>query len=398
VFPGPARVAIGFSSQYEVIRGRVHLGGTRGALHTHILLKERAAHVLDPERLELLTHELGHFQGATHSAQPTSVMRPVVGQGQLRAVGAKIQFDAPNTLLLSIVGEEIRDRGITSLEELSLDARRRMAEIYGFLDPTLPDDPATRHFRQLINAATIEPLVQDGKHVFDQIVRVAHVEQTLRTSQDQANGRKPAQGDELLELYVRQAALAAKQVRRENGPRAFVLALGAALDDGLLRKTPLSATLVSQWEGQSQTAARLAALGDPTMRGRADLAKHYFVSAHLVALMGTEPARAAGLVKEFLDANGGTGFSFRDMAANRAGIVFANAVLTGQLTLDEVAQGFTVEAFLPPVEDLREELHADEFTQAYGGVSDARLANELLRIEERVQQLPAYQLARPTPH
>jgi hypothetical protein len=99
------------------------------------------------------------------------------------------------------------------------------------------------------------------------------------------------------------------------------------------------------------------------------------------------------LIKELVDARGGSGFSFADMAANRAGIVFANAVFTGRLTLDDIAQRFTVDAFLPPVDDLREQLGSTELSEAFGGVSDARLNGELNRIEARIQALPVYQAA-----
>src|SRR5690606_18876115 len=67
VLPAPADVAIAFSSQYDIATGRVHLGGTRQPLHSHILVKERSRKVLEPERTELLAHELGHYLGATHS-------------------------------------------------------------------------------------------------------------------------------------------------------------------------------------------------------------------------------------------------------------------------------------------------------------------------------------------
>src|SRR5262249_55295492 len=38
--PGAARLAIGFTSQFQIPHGRTHLGGTRGPLNRHILLRE----------------------------------------------------------------------------------------------------------------------------------------------------------------------------------------------------------------------------------------------------------------------------------------------------------------------------------------------------------------------
>jgi hypothetical protein len=40
VDPHPARLAIGFTSQYRIKSGRTHLGGTRGPLNTHLLVRE----------------------------------------------------------------------------------------------------------------------------------------------------------------------------------------------------------------------------------------------------------------------------------------------------------------------------------------------------------------------
>ena len=76
VLPAPADVAIAFSSQYDIASGRVHLGGTRQPLHSHILVKERSRNVLEPERIELLAHELGHFLGAAHSSERSSTTPP----------------------------------------------------------------------------------------------------------------------------------------------------------------------------------------------------------------------------------------------------------------------------------------------------------------------------------
>jgi hypothetical protein len=338
VRPAPAQVAIGFSSQYAIAQGRVHMGGTRGPLHTHIILKERARNVRDTERLELLVHELGHFMGASHSPEPRSVMRPVLGEGQQRLLSARIQFDPVNTLLMSLLAEEIRERGLRNLSDVSAPTRRRMAEIYAALNPSLPDDPATSHYLRLIAAAGARPVIDDTRHILGQIVRVAKVHRLLRERAAEEGAATPdvdvPKGDQLLEFYVRQAALAAKQVRRDTAPQALLLALGIALDDeGALRKLPVAGSIAAHLEGETP--------------------------------------------------HGGSGFSFRDMAANRAGIVFAHALLSGRLSIDDVAKRFTVDAFLPPVDDLRDDMGAAELYRDFGGVGDERLTSELSRIPPR---------------
>jgi hypothetical protein len=385
--PAPAQVALGFTSQYAVVRGRFHMGGTRGPLHTHVLIKERARNVLEPEKLELLVHELGHLAGASHSPEPESVMRPVLTGGLQRRAGAQVRFDPVNTLLISLVGDELR-RGVRSLSNCSPDTRRRLREIYAALEPTMPDDPATGHYLQLVRAAEAIPLLQDTRQVLSEIVRVAALEKQ-RLETEPAIGAD--RGERLLEFYVRQAALAAKRVRRENGPRAFALAIGFALDDqGLLASLPITGTVAQQLESDHERRERIAVLGTPTMRRRNDLAKHFFVSVHLTALAGSEAARTAGLAKELRDAQNGSGFSFRDLMADRAGVMFANAVINGRLSLDDVAAKFSVEACLPPLDDLREDMDAAAFAESFGGLADPRFLAEVSLIDGRIMGLPAY--------
>ncbi len=389
--PAPAQVAIGFTSQYEVTRGRVHMGGTRGPLHSHILVKERATNVLETERLELLVHELGHFLGASHSPEADSVMRPVLGQGLQRRAGSKVRFDPVNTLLVSMLGEEIRRRSVRQLDAVASATRVRMREIYTALAPTMPDDPASGHYLQLMNAAEAAPLVQDTRRVVEELVRVAKIEQKRR-----GPGLIPDAdaGDKLLEFYVRQAAIAAKNVRRENGSRALCLALGYAIDDaGALASLPVVGLLSQQLETDQQRSERIVAMGAPTMRRRNDLAKHFFVSAHLAALAGSEAARAAGLAKEVQDSQGGSGFSFRDLTADRAGVLFAAAVIGGRITLDDLATKFTVADYLPALDDLREDMDAAAFAEAYGGIADPRFMAEVSLIDGRILALPAYRAA-----
>ena len=62
------------------------------------------------------------------------------------------------------------------------------------------------------------------------------------------------------------------------------------------------------------------------MRGREDWARHYALSAALAVLEHPLVSDAAGLMKEELDAlTHGSGFSFGDLAADRAGVRFADA-------------------------------------------------------------------------
>ena len=108
VNPLPARLAIGFTSQYQKIQGRRHLGGTHGPLRPHILIREWSQEISEPERLEVLVHEMGHFLGAAHTPDDRSVMRPVLGDRRSRARSFRIGFDPSNALVMYLIGEELR--------------------------------------------------------------------------------------------------------------------------------------------------------------------------------------------------------------------------------------------------------------------------------------------------
>jgi hypothetical protein len=145
----PARLAIGFTGKRVGKPGRHRLGGTRMPLHTHILIREWDA-PREPERLEVLLHELGHYLGATHSPEADSVMRPQLADGKTFATNFRIQFDALNTLALNLVAEELRSRDVKRLDRLCPATQRRLTQVYATIAQALPDDPASAAFLRLL--------------------------------------------------------------------------------------------------------------------------------------------------------------------------------------------------------------------------------------------------------
>jgi hypothetical protein len=150
VDPGEARVAIGFTSQYQITRGKTRLGGTYGPFRSHILIREWAQHVSEAERLELLVHELGHHLGAAHSSEPDSVMRPILGDRRARRLSFPIRFDAANTLAMYLLCEEIRLRDARRIADLSGPTKTRLRQIFTELSYSLPTDPAAQQYLRLL--------------------------------------------------------------------------------------------------------------------------------------------------------------------------------------------------------------------------------------------------------
>jgi len=158
VDPGEARLAIGFTSQFEIPKGRTHLGGTRGPFARHILLREWSQIVSEPERLELLVHEVGHFLGAVHSPESDSVMRVILGDRQVRAKRFQIRFDPLNTLAINLVAEEWRQHPLKTAFDLSGPTKDRLRAIYQAIDQALPDDPAAAQYLHILQRASLPPI------------------------------------------------------------------------------------------------------------------------------------------------------------------------------------------------------------------------------------------------
>jgi hypothetical protein len=154
VDPRPAQVAIGWTSQYQIVRGRTRLGGTYGPFQSHILIREWAQHISKAERLELLVHELGHHLGAAHSPESDSVMRPILADRQIRRSRFPLRFDAVNTLAMYLVAEEFRLRNARRLSEISPATKARLRQIYAELSRADPEDPAARKYLELLDAGT----------------------------------------------------------------------------------------------------------------------------------------------------------------------------------------------------------------------------------------------------
>ncbi len=152
VNPEPGHIAIGFSSQYKFSPGRNSLGGTRGPMRGHILIRENAPDVHEPERLEVLVHELGHFLGAAHSSHPQSAMRPVLGDGQALVRGFQIGFDEENAKILQLVSKEIRERSARHFLQFTEPTLRELRVHYAALREQQPKDPTAKRFSQIVDA------------------------------------------------------------------------------------------------------------------------------------------------------------------------------------------------------------------------------------------------------
>jgi hypothetical protein len=127
-----------------------------------------------------------------------------------------------------------------------------------------------------------------------------------------------------------------------------------------------------------------------TLLGREDFPLHFLISAVIAADAGTPLADAVGLWKELADARrGGSGFSFNDIAADRAGTRLGEAAVRDAVRLQaRLAAGVAESDLMPAVADLPEFLPEAEFVARFGGVGAPAYQRLMADIEARVDALP----------
>ncbi len=130
-----------------------------------------------------------------------------------------------------------------------------------------------------------------------------------------------------------------------------------------------------------------------SLHGRRDFAEHFMISAALAVNGGSRLASAIGLIKEEEDANRGSGFSFTDLAANRAGVRLGERA-TGEAAA-QVQQRLTAARsdadLLPDFRDLPEFMAQAEFDRRFGPIGSPRYLKIIDRIDARLTAHPLLQ-------
>jgi hypothetical protein len=127
-----------------------------------------------------------------------------------------------------------------------------------------------------------------------------------------------------------------------------------------------------------------------TLAGRDDTPLHLLISAALVVEGSSPLSKAVGLYKELDDSRGGSGFSFNDLAADRAGTRLGElAVRQPQRLQAALARGVQEGDFMPHAADLPESMPEREFKRRFGGIGEPRYVDMLAEIDRRVGALAA---------
>lgn len=165
--------------------------------------------------------------------------------------------------------------------------------------------------------------------------------------------------------------------------RALILVLGAYVNGRNLMRD------VSSSDGLPVLVKRGVLLNR-----RIDTAQHFMGSAVLAISGHRTLADVVGLAKEINDTHSGSGFSFTDLAADRAGSMFGKtAVKVERAAKVQVllSQGPDESVFMPVIKDLPENLGPADFAERFKEIDSAEFQDIKRQIEERIAACPLYQ-------
>ncbi len=128
---------------------------------------------------------------------------------------------------------------------------------------------------------------------------------------------------------------------------------------------------------------------------RVDLAKHFTGSAALAATGASALSEMLGQDKELADLNTSSGFSFTDLAADRAGIKLGKTATASPEMARKIQKAMhnikDYHAFMPDISHLPENLTRFEFKARFGSTKSAAYQNMIQIIDNRIDALPVYQ-------
>lgn len=218
--------------------------------------------------------------------------------------------------------------------------------------------------------------------------RISYYYQTLQKMVQSAPSTESQQLSYYLGPLFQQASAARDRgfsAVEEN--RAVLMALAIAFGEGRLR------ALIVDW-GESELSPSRGVLARVTISGRHDLVQHLFVSAALKMVADSGFSHAVGEFKELLDSNGGSGFSFADLAADRTGVKLAEMATKSEPSARKLQyhlkDGLIESDFFPDIGKLPEGLSDKEFKERYHDVQSVAYQDIVARIDQEIALLTIF--------
>jgi len=131
---------------------------------------------------------------------------------------------------------------------------------------------------------------------------------------------------------------------------------------------------------------------------RTDLAKHFTGSAALAATGVVSLTEMLGQNKELADLKTSSGFSFSDLAADRAGLKLGQTATESPKMARKIQKAMhnikDYHAFMPDIKYLPDNLTLWEFSSRFGTVNSPAYKKMINIIDRRIDALPIYQQSR----
>jgi hypothetical protein len=392
-------IAVGYTSR-KMDEGEKALGACKGMGATHILLREWKPRG-EPEKIEVLVRYLAVAVGAVTSPDPGSAMRDKPGDGKALYAGFVIRLDPLNALALNLWAEQ-RQAGRIDLDDVPEPDRTRLLRVYSALLRAFPEDTYASDYVAILEKDPVrlpkpknpDPNVKNdpAAGMTDKARRIEAVRTVVAaiTERARANtGPAAVAGDELTAALVEAAATAVMKLEEPERFSAFLLGIAIALDDtNALKDDPLTTSAVAEIESDAERAARLAVLGNPTLRQRRDLCRRFAIGCGLGELLTPTAAENTAVNRLFADLQRPVGFSFPGLAAEFAGISLARKLRESPDLFPRLRNTFSSSDFIPQLDGLREGLGLEKFEEAYGGTDDERFRSALAAIRKRIKALP----------
>ncbi|WAR45805.1 hypothetical protein [Methylomonas rapida] len=128
---------------------------------------------------------------------------------------------------------------------------------------------------------------------------------------------------------------------------------------------------------------------------RVDIPQHFIASALFAMVDASLLGEQLGVDKELGDAEQGSGFSFIDLAADRAGTRFGQLAIASPKQARELqrfmseAQDYTM--IIPDIKGLPEQMDEPTFKTRFGDTSSELYRNMIAEIDDRINALTLYQ-------
>lgn len=127
---------------------------------------------------------------------------------------------------------------------------------------------------------------------------------------------------------------------------------------------------------------------------RIDIPQHFIASALLTAVDSSLLSERMGVDKEIGDSQQGSGFSFIDLTADRAGTRFGRLAIASPHQARELQRMMSelkhYSSIIPDIQDLPEHMDEQTFKLKYGGIDSPAYQAMIREIDSRISALPLY--------